>query len=147
MPSPTRATREPAHLQISVHLSDRNFRVKGTPPFEVAVTRYVPPTSNLSEAVLREFFRGPNEEEHAQGLDLITSGFTGFSSLEIEDGLAHLYLSGPCRSLGATYTIAQPLLANLRQFEEIKYVKICDSEGTTEEPTGPTNSVPLCLEP
>jgi len=146
-PSPIPTATQPAQIPISVYFTDRNLYLKGAPPFEVAVTRYVAPTSNLPEAVLGEFFRGPNAEERARGLELITSGFTGVSSLEIERGLAHLYLSGPCQSGGATYTIAQPLLRNLLQFEEIKFVKIYDSEGGTEEPTGPTNSIPFCLEP
>jgi len=115
---------EPTQIEISVCFTDSNRYAAGTPPFEVAVTRYVAPTSNLPEAILTEFFRGPTEEERAQGLELITSGFTGFTSLRIEDGVAHLYLAGPCESRGATYTIAQPLLANLLQFDEIDFVKI-----------------------
>lgn len=146
-PTPTPLATGPAQIEIFVYFTDSNRYATGTPPFEVAVTRYVPPTSNLPEAVLTEFFRGPTEEERAQGLELITSGFTGFSSLRIEDGVAHLYLTGLCASRGATYTIAQPLLANLLQLDEIDFVKIYDSNGETEQPTGPTNSIPFCLEP
>jgi len=146
-PTPTPLATRPAQIEIAVYFTDSNRYSTGTPPFEVAVTRYVPPTSNLPEAVLTEFFRGPTDQERAQGLELITSGFTGFSSLRIEDGVAHLYLTGPCASRGATYTIAQPLLANLLPFDEIDFVKIYDSNGETEQPTGPTNSIPFCLEP
>jgi len=145
--TPTPVPKEPTQIEISVYFTDSNLYAAGTPPFEVAVTRYVAPTSNLLEAVLAEFFRGPTDQERAQGLELITSGFTGFSSLQIENGVAHIYLTGPCASHGATYTIAQPLLANLLQFDEIKFVKIYDSDGETEQPTGPTNSIPFCLEP
>lgn len=146
-PSPTAVASELTQIEISVYFTDSNRYVAATPPFEEAVTRYVAPTTNLPEAVLTEFFKGPTEEEHARGLDLIASGFTGFSSLRIEDGVAHLYLTGPGESHGATYTIAQPLLANLLQFEEIEFVKIYDSNGETEEPTGQSNSIPFCLEP
>jgi hypothetical protein len=97
--------------------------------------------------VLELFFQGPSESERAQGLELVTSGFTGFSALLIEDGIAHLYLTGECRSNGAVYTIAQPIVANLTRFEEIRYVKIYDENGTTENPEGPSNSIPECLEP
>lgn len=146
-PSPTPVATEPTQMEISVYFTDSNRYAAATPPFEVAVTRHVAPTSNLPEAVLREFFRGPTEEERSQGLDLIASGFTGFTSLRIEKGVAHVYLAGPCQSHGATYTIAQPLLANLLQFDEIDFVKIYDSSGETEQPTGQTNSIPFCLEP
>jgi len=146
-PTPTPVPTEPTKIEISVYFTDSNRYAAATPPFEVAVTRYVAPTSNLPEAVLTEFFRGPTDQEHAQGLDLITSGFTGFASLRIEDGVAHVYLTGLCTSHGATYTIAQPLLANLLPFGEIDFVKIYDAEGETEEPTGQTNSIPFCLEP
>ncbi len=146
-PTVTPVATEPTQVEVFVYFTDSNRYAAATPPFEVAVTRYVAPTSNLPEVVLTEFFRGPTDQERAQGLDLITSGFTGFTSLRIEDGVAHLYLAGPCASHGATYTIAQPLLANLLQFDEIDFVKIYDSNGETEEPTGHTNSIPFCLEP
>lgn len=138
---------ESSQIEISVYFTDSNLFAIGTPPFEVAVTRSVAQTSNLPEAVLAEFFQGPTEEERSQGLELINSGFTGFSSLNIENGVAHVYLTGPCESRGATYTIAQPLLANLRQFDEITFVKVYDSNGETEDPSGQTNSIPFCLEP
>jgi len=146
-PSPTPSPTEPPQVEIFVYFTDSNRYAAATPPFEVAVTRYVAPTSNLPEAVLTEFFKGPTEEERSQGLDLITSGFTGFKSLQIEDGVAHVYLTGPCASGGATYTIAQPLLANMLQFDEIDFVKIHDADGETEVPTGQSNSIPFCLEP
>jgi hypothetical protein len=63
--------------------------------------------------VLAEFFRGLTEEEWALGLEQVTSSITRFSSLVIEDGIARVYLTGSCRSNGATYTIAQPIIANL----------------------------------
>jgi len=97
--------------------------------------------------VLDEFFRGPTPAERALGLERIDSGFTGYSNLSVEEGIAHLYLVGPCASNGATYTIAQPILANLLPFPEIDYVKIYDEAGTTENPEGPDSSIPGCLEP
>lgn len=142
-PAPT----EPAQVPVQVYFTDRNRFQDGTAPFEVAVERLVPATANLPEAVLQEYFKGPTEAEQAQGLEAITSGFTGFSSLEVKDGIARLYLTGPCTSHGAAYTVAGPLMTNLLQFEEIRAVKIYDAEGVTEEPEGETNSIPPCLEP
>jgi hypothetical protein len=134
-------------VEVTVYFTDSNRYAIGTPPFEAGVTRQVDSGVDLPRAVLVEFFRGPTEAERTQGLDLITSGFTGFSQLVIEDGIARVYLSGPCRSNGATYTIAQPLIANLSQFETIQAIKIYDAEGTTGDPDGPGNSIPFCLEP
>jgi hypothetical protein len=101
------------------------------------------PTINILEA----FFAGPGPTEQEIGLEAILSGFSGFRKLEIINNIAHLYLEGQCASMGATYTIAQPLMANLLQFPEIHYVKIYDENGTTENPLGPGNSIPFCLEP
>lgn len=146
-PPPTAIPTTHALVEVSVYFTDVDRYAVGTPPFEEAVARQVPASSNLAEAVLAEFFRGPTEEERADGLEAITSGFTGLASLRIEDGIAHVYLAGECSSGGATYTVAQPIMANLLQFEEIRFVKIYDAEGTTEQPEGETNSIPFCLEP
>ena len=124
-----------------------NLYAAGTPPFEVAVTRLVPSSSNLPEAVLLAFFEGSTNEEREQGLEAITSGFDGVGSLIIEDGIARVYLTGVCASMGATYTVAQPIMQNLLQFPEVSYVKIYDENGETGVPEGETNSIPFCLEP
>ena len=145
--TPTTAPTEPSPVQVTVYFTDRNRFAAGDPPFEEAVTRSVPAGSDLRTAVLAEFFKGPTEEEQARGLDAITSGFTGFSSLEMQNGIARVYLSGPCASHGGVYTIAQPIMRNLLQFQEIKNVKIYDAEGVTGQPDGASNSIPPCLEP
>jgi len=153
VPSPTALpatpipTAAPAIVEITVYFTDENRYALGTPPFEVGVTRAVPASANLPEAVLAEFFSGPTAEESARGLVRINSGFTGFSRLTVEGGIARISLTGPCASNGATYSIAQLLLKNLLQFPEIEYVKIYDADGTTEAPDGPTSSIPFCLEP
>lgn len=148
-PAATRVppTATPGTVQVTVYFTDRNRFATGTPPFEVGVTRSVPATANLPEAVLAELFKGPTAEEKARGLEAVTSGFTGFRTLQVQDGIACLYLTGPCTSHGATYTVAQPILKNLLQFQEIKAVKIYDADGVTTEPGGLTNSIPPCLEP
>jgi hypothetical protein len=97
--------------------------------------------------VLEEFFRGPTQNERELDLEVITSGFTGIRTIEIKGGYAHVYLKGKCQSLGATYTIAQPIFRNLAQFPEIQFVKIYDESGNTGDPQGASHSIPLCLEP
>jgi hypothetical protein len=49
---------------------------------------------DLPAAVMDEFFLGPTLEEQALGLERITSGFTGYNQLRIENGIAHIYLVG-----------------------------------------------------
>jgi hypothetical protein len=134
-------------VEVTVYFTDSRRYAIGTPPFEAGVTRRVEAGDSLPQAVLVEFFRGPTGEERALGLESVTSGFTGFQALAIEDGIARVYLTGACRSNGATYTIAGPLIANLSQFEEIHAIKIYDENGTTENPEGPGHSIPFCLEP
>lgn len=146
-PTATRISVSPPPIQITVYFTDRARFAAGTPPFEVGVSRMVPALANPPEAVLTEFFAGPTPEEQAQGLEAITSGFTGYSALQIQDGIARVYLTGTCASNGATYTIAQPIMASLLQFPTIQSVKIYDASGTTEQPDGPVSSIPVCLEP
>lgn len=137
----------PETITVTVYFTDTIRYATGGPPFEVAVRREVNSNDNLPEAVLLEFFKGPTEEENALGYEAITDGFTGFSALEISEGIARVHLTGICFSNGATYTIAQPLMKNLLQFKQVQYVKIFDQNGQTWEPDGPSNSIPACLEP
>jgi hypothetical protein len=123
-----------------------NFQV-GTEPYEKAVTRTIPSVSSLPEAVLEQMFLGPTSDEKTQGLDAFFSGATGLSKLTVEAGIARVYLTGDCNSKGAAYTVANLIDANLRQFPEIKWVKIYDQNGETETPDGQSGSIPFCLEP
>jgi hypothetical protein len=145
--TPVSVTELPDLVDVSVFFTDSKSYARGSPPFEQPGTRLLDPGQSLPQAVLLEFFKGPTKMEQSQGLERITSGFTGLRDLVIQDGIAHVYLDGPCQSMGATYTIAQPLMANLRQFPEIRSVKIYDAEGETWDPEGPDSSIPPCLEP
>ncbi len=133
--------------EVTVHFfSEERFAV-GTEPYEVGVPRQIHPDANLPYLTLQAYFDGPTDLEAAQGLSTMLSGCTGFSSMTIEDGIARVYLEGPCTSGGSTYTIASPIMKTLLQFEEIDYVKLYDASGVTEEPSGPSNSIPFVLEP
>ena len=44
-------------------------------------------------------------------------------------------------------TVADEIMATLRQFDTVDVVKIFDPFGRTERPTGRTDSIPGCLEP
>ncbi len=137
----------PTLVTVPVYFTDSNRFATGTEPYEVAVMRVVPAEQSNPEYVIQQYFLGPSQEEQAQGLTAITSGFTGLRQLIVQDGVAHVYLEGACSSGGASYTIAAPLMRNLRQFEGIDFIKIYDAEGGTEQPQGLTDSIPFCLEP
>ncbi len=137
----------PETVTLTVYFTDAARYQIGTEPYEAAVLRTVPVPASLPEAVLTQLFLGPTEAEKAQGLTLVLSGTTGFSKLTIENGIARVYLTGTCASLGATYTIANLIYANLAQFPEIQTIKIYDQNNETENPDGADGSIPFCLEP
>jgi hypothetical protein len=137
----------PSTVSLTVYFTDVARYQVGTEPYETAVTRIVQEPASLPEAVLTQLFLGPTEAEKAQGLDVILSGTTGFSKLTIENGVARIYLTGTCASNGATYTIANLIYANLRQFPDIQWIKIYDQNNETETPDGQSSSIPVCLEP
>ena len=98
--------------------------------------------------VVDQYLKGPGYvEKYIYGWTAPRSGVTGFSRLEVIEGVAHLYLTGQCNSQGSTFTIAAPLMQSLRQFAEVQFVKIYDQNGNTEVPEGSTDSIPGCLEP
>ncbi|TET52898.1 MAG: hypothetical protein E3J64_04385 [Anaerolineales bacterium] len=150
-PTPTQwSTPTPTELppvEITVYFTDFDNYASATLPYEVGVTRVVSGSASLPEAVLDAFFVGPTPDETAAGLVAITSNCTGFSALEIEDTIARVYLTGPCNSGGATYSVAVLLAINLTQFDEVTYVKIYDENGQTGQPDGYSNSIPAILEP
>ena len=149
-PPPPEETLSPPRVEMQtvlVYFLDENRFATGTEPYEAAVERQIHPDSFLPRMALEAYFDGPTEEEAAQGLAQVLSGCTGFSKFEIEDGIARVKLSGPCSSEGSTFTIAGPIFKTLKQFDEINYVKIYDAAGMTEQPTGPSDSIPFVLEP
>jgi hypothetical protein len=120
--------------------------IAGQLPYEVAVTRFVPSSKNVVTAVLDEFFKGPGDVERNQGLAVINNGFTGYSRVVFANGGVHVYLAGNCQSNGTLYTIARLLMANLKQFPEIQFVKIYDQYGDTRAPAARVDSTPICLD-
>ena len=115
---------------------------------DVLGKRWAQSSVNFPEFVLNEYFKGPGlTEKNTYGWIAIYSGATGYSKLEISEGIARVYLTGRCNSEGSTFTIAGPLINNLKQFSYIQFVKIYDENGNTENPEGQSDSIPACLEP
>jgi hypothetical protein len=67
----------------------------GTPPYEVAGSRWASSSANLPETVLKEYFKGPGHtERYVYRWIAVTSGFTGLDRLEVANGIARVYLRG-----------------------------------------------------
>ncbi|GIH78253.1 GerMN domain-containing protein [Planobispora longispora] len=126
-------------------LNSRNFNM-GREPYTTAVLRPVMPPGTAYGA-LQRLFAGPTQAERAQGLRFVSSRATGFSKLTIKKGIARVYLTGRCGSGGSTFTIANEIVPTLKRFPSVKWVKIYNALGQTERPTGPSDSIPECLEP
>ena len=134
-------------VEIDVYFTDNERLISGQLPYEVAVRRFVPTSKNIVNSVLDEFFKGPSDVERNQGLAVIANGFTGYNRVEFANGGVHVYLAGNCLSNGTLYNITRPLMASLKQFPEIQFVKIYDQFGYTREPSARVDSIPACLDP
>lgn len=140
-PAPTEAQ------TITVYFTDEAKFNVGTEPYEVAVNRPLPAGVDPVRAVLEAFFAGPTAEESAQGLVLVSSGFTGVGELTIEDGIARIHMEGKCANNGAAYSVANLIHKNLEQFQQISAIKIYDENGDNLDPDSDMSSMPYCLEP
>ena len=141
-------TTEPSAIPtITVYFTDQAKFNVGTEPYEVAVSRPLPAGVDPVRAVLDAFFAGPTADETAQGLVLVSSGFTGVGELSIENGIARLHMLGECANNGAAYSVANLIHKNLEQFVQITAIKIYDENGDNLDPDSNMSSMPYCLEP
>jgi len=111
-----------------------------------AVTRRVPVPA-VGRGALTALFAGPTDTESARGLRLVSSDASGFTGPSIRDGVARVRLTGGCNSGGSTFTVANEIVPTLKQFPTVRFVKILDPQGRTEQPSGRVDSIPECLEP
>lgn len=130
----------------SVFFLDVDRFVANREPFFVARMRPVP-VGSPATGVMDRLFAGPLDRERGRGLRLVRSRATGFSGLGIADGIAEVTLRGGCSSGGSTITVAGEIMPTLRQFDTVDWVKVLSPAGDTAEPTGPTDSIPDCLNP
>jgi hypothetical protein len=133
-------------VERRVFFLDREAFAAGEEPFVVARTRPVPRSSPATGA-LDQLFAGPLDRERTRGLRLVRSGARGFADLVVSGGIARVRLLGRCSSGGSTFTVADEIVPTLRQFGTVDWVKVLDPSGTTGDPTGPTDSIPDCLNP
>jgi hypothetical protein len=145
--STRRPTSTPQWKQVNIYFVSKYRYDNNLPPFDFTGIRWAR-TNNLVGTVLDEYFKGPGAtERYSYGWIALYNGFTGYDRVEMRDGVAHVYLKGTCDRAGATYTIADLLILNLKQFPEIQFVKIYDENGATQTPDGLSDSIPMCLQP
>jgi Sporulation and spore germination len=131
---------------VEVYLLDEPRYAAATEPFFVPVHRRVA-TPAVASGALNSLFQGLSEDEYHSGLRFVDSDATGFTDLQIADGIARVRLTGGCDSHGSTITIADHIVPTLKQFSTVQYVKIYDPAGQTADPGGPSDSIPDCLNP
>jgi hypothetical protein len=128
-------------VPANVHFLDLDNFQTGVPPYTRAVPRPVIPPATARGA-LQRLFAGPTQEEIAQRLRFVNSDATGFTALSIVDGIARVRLTGGCSSHGSTFTVADEIFPTLKQFSSVRWVKVYDPQGHTEQPTGQGDSIP-----
>ncbi|MEN9604564.1 MAG: hypothetical protein RJB39_249 [Candidatus Parcubacteria bacterium] len=134
---------------VKVYFQDTTKYAVGTEPYEVAVARKVPVAKDSRIAVLEELYKGPTVVEKQIHLALVSSQTTGATlTFDAATGVAKVYLQGKCDNNGGSYSIANLLNLNLKQFPEVKAVRIYDPAGKTlEEQNLTKDSTPSCLQP
>jgi hypothetical protein len=149
-PTPThtrRPTATASFVKVNLYFVNRARYNANTPPFEVAGVRWVR-TNNVIGNVLDEYFKGPGATERFTfGWIALYNGFTGYDRFEVRDGVVHVFLEGTCAPGERDFNIADLIMLNLKQFPEIRFVKIYDENGTTQTPDGLSDSIPTCLQP
>lgn len=135
-----------ATVQRQVFLLDKDAFEANQEPFFVARMRPVPLGSPATGA-LDQLFAGPLVREQSRGLRLVRSRAMDFADLAVSGGIARVRLLGRCASRGSTVTVAGEIAPTLRQFDTVDWVKIFDPSGATANPTGPSDSIPDCLNP
>ncbi|MGB8980337.1 MAG: peptidoglycan DD-metalloendopeptidase family protein [Anaerolineales bacterium] len=140
-------TATPAYRLIDVYFVNKFRYENNLPPFEVHGVRWAR-SNMLPQSALTEYFKGPGStERYSYGWIALYNGFTGYSGLEIQDGVARVYLTGTCAPDDRDFNLADLIMLNLKQFPEIRFVKIYDENGATQNPDGLSDSIPACLQP
>src|SRR5690606_4617589 len=123
--------------------------VDGTEPYEVPVKRLVVAGLDPKSAVMEMYYNMPTTDEVENGLEAIYSGTTNATvSFDENTGVARVDLIGSCNAGGAAYNLASLINVNLKQFDDVLYVRIYDQNGQTLSEDGELeDSTPECLQP
>lgn len=144
-PSPT-ATATLPPVDVRIYFTNTRATGSKTPPFNEAVRRVVPGSANTVQGVLDVYFAGPTLEEQSRGLTAVRNGFVGYRKVEFVNGVLSVFLAGNCQPLGNGYSIAQPLIATLKQFPGVLHVKLFDAYDHTADTITTGDSWPACVD-
>lgn len=133
-------------VTVKVLFLDEPRFIDGSEPYEAAVERRVPAGVEPLQAIVDRYFEGPTEEEKARGLRLLANGLTGARVVR-QGATVHVHTTGVCATNGAAYNVSALLIRNLKQVAGVRYVKLYDPQGHTQQPTGDSDSIPECMEP
>lgn len=133
-----------ARTSVDVWFVDDDRIAAGEDPW-VKVERMVGARQPAKNA-LWVLFKGPTPAEQQKGLRLMKSGSDGFEDFVISGETASLKLRGGCQADG-TLTVYDHIRRTLESFPDIEHVKVLDPQGRTQDPDGPVDSRPDCLEP
>jgi hypothetical protein len=133
-------------VTISIYFTNTQQSGSQKPPFNQAVSRTIPASADRIASALDAYFRGPTTDELGHGLVAFRSGFVSYRRFNLTDAVLTVYLAGNCQPNGTGYSIAQPLIATLKQFPGVLHVKIYDEYDHTRDPFGPIDSWPACLD-
>lgn len=143
-PSPTlTATLMPVAMDI--YFTNSRAGSATAAPIE-PVRRQIAGTHDVMAAALDQYFAGPTVEEQNRGLQLTRNGFAGYRKVEVANGMVAVYLAGNCVPSGTGYSLAQPLIATLKQFPGVLYVKLYDAYDHTGNALSAADSWPTCLD-
>lgn len=131
---------------VRAYFVDDHRVAANTPPFTTPVWRRVL-TPAVAGGALHSLFHWPLPDEAARGLRFVNSDALGFTGLSISNGIARVQLTGGCDAHGSTVSIADEIMPTLKQFFNVRYVKIYDPAGHTAAPNGNVDSIPACLNP
>ncbi len=149
-PTPTQTrqpTPTPLYYLFKLYFASSYRLAVNFPPYEVNGVRYLRSSHDLYTDLLDQYFQGPGwTEKYIYGYTALYDGFNGYSQVQVQDGVARVYLSGSCSRQRDDFTIANLLTDNLKQFPEVQFVKIYDQDGQTEHPDGQSDSIPACLD-
>jgi hypothetical protein len=134
-------------VDVDVAFVDQDALDAGSPTFLAFVSRTVPRSGRPGNALLR-LWAGVSEEERANGLRFVSSFTSGFRRLDIDPAtrIARLDLIGRCDDRGQPVSVGDEVMATLKRFDRIDWVKIFRA-GETQHPWGPRDSVPECIAP
>lgn len=142
------AVQAPQLQELSVYFVNKNNFDKGVEPYEQAVSRLTTTDLDPKEATIKSFFVGLTDDEIDAGIIAFFNGVEDADvTFDVATGVARVNLRGACDAKGAAYNVGTLIDVNLKQFPDVKYIRIYDENGETLSTNELESSWPACLQP